>query len=188
VREHRALDQHELRFSLQTRDGTVERYEDTHIGEQQRILVRLQFPFAAHHLQCLLHVHRRRAVWWKRKKKVSHADADGGGGGTFQNGTYTEMVVYRCAAASAVSWMRMRRNICGPDGLYDPGKIELLSVDESSAPALVLGAIAAGGTSVELPESGFLVLAATRDGLRWMLLSRILFCFTGGLLSTDKYS
>ena len=72
----------------------------------------------------------------------------------------------------------MRRKICGPDGLYDPGKIELLSVDESSAPALVLGAIEVGGTSVELLESGFLVLAATREGLRWILLSRILFCCT----------
>ena len=63
--------------------------------------------------------------------------------------------------------MRVRRNICGPEGLYDPGKIELLSVDGSSALALVLGAIGAvGAASVELPESGFLVLAATRDGLR----------------------
>lgn len=76
--------------------------------------------------------------------------------------------------------MRMRRNICGPDGLYDPGKIELLSVDGSSALALVLGAsVAAVGASVGLAESGFLVLAAaTRDGLRWILLSRSLFCCT----------
>jgi hypothetical protein len=73
----------------------------------------------------------------------------------------------------------MRRNICGPEGLYDPGKIELLNVDGSSAgPALVLGAMAAVGANVALLESGFLVLAATRDGLRWILLSRILFCCT----------
>ena len=87
--------------------------------------------------------------------------------------------MYRCAA-SAVSWIRMRRKICGPDGLYDPGKIELLSVDGSSALALVLGAIAAAvATRVELLAAGsaFLVLA-TRDGFRWILLSRILFCCT----------
>jgi hypothetical protein len=67
VREVRALNEHELRVSLQTRDGAVERDKDAHIRQQQRILIRLQFPFATHHLQCLLHVHRRRAV----RKKVS---------------------------------------------------------------------------------------------------------------------
>ncbi len=92
--------------------------------------------------------------------------------------------MYRCAA-SAVSWIRMRRKIWGPAGLYDPGKIELLSVDGSSPLTLVLGAIAATGTArAELDKSAFLVLA-TRDGLRWILLSRILFCCTKSAINDN---
>jgi hypothetical protein len=62
MREHGALNEHKLGLSLQTRNGAVERYEDTHIRQQQRILIRLQFPFTTHHLQCVLHIHRLRAV------------------------------------------------------------------------------------------------------------------------------
>jgi hypothetical protein len=43
---------------------------------------------------------------------------------------------------------------------------------------LVLGAIEVGGAKAELDVSAFFVLA-TRDGLRCILLSRILFCCTG---------
>jgi hypothetical protein len=90
--------------------------------------------------------------------------------------TYTEMVVYRCAA-SAVSWILIRKKIWGPDELYDPGKIELLSVEGGRALVPLLGATTEGGASVPLDESAFLVLA-TREGLRCIFPSRILFCCT----------
>lgn len=86
------------------------------------------------------------------------------------------MVVYKCAA-STVSWIRIRRKICGPDELYDPGKIALLSVEGGRALVLALGAVEEEGASEELDASGFLVLA-TRDGLRCIFPSRILFCCT----------
>ena len=88
------------------------------------------------------------------------------------------MVVYRCAA-SAVSWILIRRKICGPDELYELGKIALLSVDEARAlvPLLLFGAFTEGGANVPFDESAFLVLA-TRDGLRCIFPSRILFCCT----------
>ena len=87
------------------------------------------------------------------------------------------MVVYRCAA-SAVSWILIRKNICGPDELYDPGKIELLSVEVGRALVLLLlGATTVGGANVPFDESAFLVLA-TREGLRCIFPSRILFCCT----------
>ena len=92
--------------------------------------------------------------------------------------TYTEMVVYRCAA-SAVSWILIRRKICGPDELYELGKIALLSVDEGKALVLLLlGGFMEDGASVPLDESAFLILA-TREGLRCIFPSRILFCCTG---------
>jgi hypothetical protein len=88
-------------------------------------------------------------------------------------------VVYRCVA-SAVSWILIRRKICGPDELYELGKTELLSVEGSRAlvaAMLLLGAFADGSASVPLDESGFLILA-TREGLRCIFPSRILFCCT----------
>jgi hypothetical protein len=54
----------------------------------------------------------------------------------------------------------------------------VLSVEGRSALELVLGAIEEGGAKVEVDVSAFFVLA-TRDGLRCILLSRILFCCTG---------
>jgi hypothetical protein len=87
------------------------------------------------------------------------------------------MVVYRCAA-SAVSWILIRKNICGPDELYDPGKIELLNAEVGRALVLLLGATTVGGANVPFDESAFLVLA-TREGLRCIFPSRILFCCTG---------
>lgn len=87
------------------------------------------------------------------------------------------MVVYRCAA-SAVSWILIRRKICGPDELNELGKTALLSVEAGRALALLLlGAFTEGTTSVPLDESAFLVLA-TREGLRCIFCSRILFCCT----------
>lgn len=88
------------------------------------------------------------------------------------------MVVYRCAA-SAVSCILIRKKICGPDELYDPGKMELLSsVEGGIALELLLGGITEeGGASVPLDESAFLTLA-TRDGLRCIFPSNILFCCT----------
>lgn len=91
--------------------------------------------------------------------------------------TYTEIVVYKCAA-STVSWIRIRRNICGPDELYDAGKAALISVEGVRALVLVLGATVEEDASDELDASVFLVLA-TRDGLRCILLSITLFCCTG---------
>ena len=98
--------------------------------------------------------------------------------------TYTEIVVYRCAA-STVSWIRIRRNICGPDELYDPGKTALISVEGVRALVLALGAIVEEGASDELDVSTFLVLA-TRDGLRCILFSKILFCCTRRGISKKK--
>jgi hypothetical protein len=88
------------------------------------------------------------------------------------------MVVYRCAA-SAVSWILIRRKICGPDELYEPGKTALLSVEGGKALVLLLlpGAFTERGASVPLDESAFLVLA-TREGLRCIFASRLLFCCT----------
>jgi hypothetical protein len=86
------------------------------------------------------------------------------------------MVVYRCAA-SAVSWILIRKKICGPDELYDPGRIELLSIEAGRAFVLLLGATTVGGASVPLDESTFLPLGAR--GLRCIFPSRILFCCTG---------
>lgn len=86
------------------------------------------------------------------------------------------MVVYRCAA-SAVSWILIRRKICGPDELCNPEKTELLSVEGSRALVPLLGGITGGGASDPLDESAFLVLA-TREGLRCIFPSRILFCCT----------
>jgi len=78
-----------------------------------------------------------------------------------------------------VSWILIRRKICGPDELYELGKIELLSVEGGSAlELLLLGAVMEGGASVTLDESTFLILA-TRDGLRCIFPSSILFCCTG---------
>jgi hypothetical protein len=87
-------------------------------------------------------------------------------------------VVYRCAA-SAVSWILIRRNICGPDELYELGKTALLSAEGARALVLLLlfGAFMEGGASVPFDESAFLVLA-TREGLRCIFPSRILFCCT----------
>jgi hypothetical protein len=66
--------------------------------------------------------------------------------------------------------------------LYDPGKTALLSVEGVIKLVLALGATVDEGASVELDTSAFLVLAAaaaaTRDGLRCILLSKILFCCT----------
>ena len=88
------------------------------------------------------------------------------------------MVVYRCAA-SAVSWILIRRKICGPDELYELGKNALLSVDEGRALVLLLfgGFTEEGASDPPLDESAFLVLA-TREGLRCIFPSRILFCCT----------
>jgi hypothetical protein len=61
--------------------------------------------------------------------------------------------------------------------VYDPGKIELLSVEGGAALELVLGATTEGGASIELEVSAFFILA-TRDGLRCIFPSRILFCST----------
>lgn len=89
------------------------------------------------------------------------------------------MVVYRCAA-SAVSWILIRRKICGPDELNELGKTALLSVEAGRALVmllLLLGAFTEGTASVPLDESAFLVLA-TREGLRCIFCSKILFCCT----------
>ncbi len=88
------------------------------------------------------------------------------------------MVVYRCAA-SAVSWILIRRKICGPDELYELGKIPLLSVDEGRALVLLLllGGFMEGSANIPLDESAFLILA-TREGGRCIFPSRILFCWT----------
>jgi hypothetical protein len=87
------------------------------------------------------------------------------------------MVVYRCAA-SAVSWILIRRKICGPDELYELGKTALLSAEGGRVLVLLLfGVFTEGGASVPLDESAFLVLA-TREGLRCIFPSRILFCCT----------
>jgi hypothetical protein len=93
--------------------------------------------------------------------------------------TYTEMVVYKCAA-SAVSWILIRKKICGPDELYELGKTALLSVEGGRAlELLLLGGFMEEGANVPLDESTFLVLA-TREGLRCIFPSRILFCCTSG--------
>jgi hypothetical protein len=90
------------------------------------------------------------------------------------------MVVYRCAA-SAVSWILIRRKICGPDELYELGKTALLNVDEARALELLLLFVGCefteGSANRPLVESAFLILA-TRDGLRCIFPSRILFCCT----------
>ena len=86
------------------------------------------------------------------------------------------MVVYRCAA-SAVSWILIRRKICGPDELYELGKTVVISVEGSRALVLLLGGFTEGGASVPLDVSAFLVLA-TCEGPRCIFCSRILFCCT----------
>jgi hypothetical protein len=107
----------------------------------------------------------------------------------FHERTYTEMVVYRCAA-SAVSWILIRKKICGPDELYDPGKMELLSVEGGITLMLLLAGITEeGGASVPLDESTFLTLAA-REGLRCIFPSKILFCCTsrGSIIINENKS
>ena len=87
------------------------------------------------------------------------------------------MVVYRCAA-SAVSWILIRRKICGPDELYELGKIPLLIIDEGRVIVLlVVGGFMEGGANVPLDESAFLILE-TREGGRCIFPSRIVFCCT----------
>jgi len=89
------------------------------------------------------------------------------------------MVVYRCVA-SAVSWILIRRKICGPDELYELGKTALLSTEGGRVLLLLLllfDAFTEGGASVPLDESAFLVLA-TREGLRCIFPSRVLFYCT----------
>jgi hypothetical protein len=64
--------------------------------------------------------------------------------------------------------------------LYDPGKIALLSVEGSRALVPVLDTavvVVVVSANDELDPSGFLVLP-TRDGLRCIFPSRILFCST----------
>jgi hypothetical protein len=163
VGQHRAFHEPEIRFSLQTCDGAVERDKDAHIREQEHVFLWLKPPFPTYHFQCLLHIHRRRSGFFFFKPVVSQPPAQTGKN---ERKTYTEMVVYRCAA-SAVSWILIRRKIWGPDELYELGKTALLSVEGGRALVLLLllGAVTEGGASVPLDESAFLVLA-TREGLR----------------------
>jgi hypothetical protein len=65
----------------------------------------------------------------------------------------------------------------GPEGLIELGKAELISAEGTSVLPLIIGALEVAGADVELDVSAFFVLA-TRDGLRCILLSRILFCCT----------
>jgi hypothetical protein len=90
--------------------------------------------------------------------------------------------------ASAVSATRMRRNICGPwldDGPRDMEMGAVASMD----PRLLLIARDTAGTARALvaivdvvaavaARSGFLAMVV-RDGRRWILFSRIRFCWTG---------
>ena len=69
--------------------------------------------------------------------------------------------------------------------MYDPGRIELFSVEGDSALVLALSATDEGGTSEGLDTSTFLVLA-TRDGLRCIFLSRIWFCCTSRRQKTSS--
>jgi hypothetical protein len=71
----------------------------------------------------------------------------------------------------------MRRRILGPEDLNELGKAELLSAEGTSVLPLILGVIEVAGANVELDVSAFFFLA-TRDGLRCILLSKILFCCT----------
>jgi hypothetical protein len=61
--------------------------------------------------------------------------------------------------------------------LYDPGKTALLSVEGVRALVLALGATREETANVEL-DATVLGVLATRDGLRCILLSNVLFCCT----------